>query len=75
MTMHAKVDLSKDHTCRSYTNCIKNISGSLNTNYKDVTDSKEAQQSVDTICGDVIACIKHATREVNPIQDSKKQKF
>ena len=51
------------------------ISGSLNTNYNDVTDSKEAQQSVNTICSDVIACINHATREVNPIQDSKKNKF
>ena len=75
MAMHAKVDWSRDDTCRSFTNCIKNISGSLNTNYNDVTDSKEAQQSVNTICSDVIACINHATREVNPIQDSKKNKF
>ena len=72
MTMHAKVDWSRDDICRSFTNCIKNISGPLNSNYKDVTDSKEAQQSVNTICSDVIACINHATREVNPIQDSKK---
>ena len=45
MTTNAKVDWSRDDICRSFTNCIKNISGPLNTNYKDVTDSKEAQQS------------------------------
>ena len=29
MTMHAKVDWSRDNTCRSFTNCITNVFGSL----------------------------------------------
>ena len=71
--MHAKIDWSSNDIGCRYTNCLIDISGAFNTNYKDVRDNTEAPQLVNTICSDITACINHATREVNPINDSKKK--